>query len=82
MADKRIEELRRKLRELFQLRYQGSCDARALRLQGFVDGYMAALLSSGVMTRGEMLTLVAQERAAQGGPALAPARAEALAPAV
>jgi hypothetical protein len=61
-------ELRRHLREVFALHGKGS-GAELMRAQGYVDGYMRVLLEAGLVNAGELLRLVAAERAAERGPA-------------
>lgn len=64
-----LAELRRMLSDLFSSHATGAGYPRHTRNQGFVDGYMRALLDSGQATQGELLELVAIERAAVRGPA-------------
>jgi hypothetical protein len=61
--------LRRVLRESFTLQHEGGSYAKLARAQGIADGYMRALLDGGYATNRELLTLVAEERAAVRGPA-------------
>lgn len=77
-----LEDLRTSLRELFTLQAQGSTFPRLSKAQGFVDGYMKALLDSRLASQAELLRLVAEVREATRGPATrtldvldAPARA-------
>ena len=64
-----IQALRRMLRDVFQLRNDGVAYARLARAHGYIDGYMRVLLETGVADKGELLTLVAEERATASGPA-------------
>jgi hypothetical protein len=64
-----IAELQRHLHEIFVARQEGVSHPRLSRAQGFVDGYMRALLESGQATKAELLALVAAERARVSGPA-------------
>ncbi len=64
-----LEELRNMLHDVFVARSTGTSFPRMSRAHGYVDGYMRAILECGVATKGELLTLVAQERAAVSGPA-------------
>ena len=64
-----VTRLRKLLRDNFNARYQGVDGLRASRAQGYVDGYMAALLAANVMSQREMLTLVSEERRVAAGPA-------------
>lgn len=68
MADEAIVRLRKLLRDLFTARYQGVDGIRASRAQGYVDGYMAALLASGKINQREMLAIVSEERSRAAGP--------------
>jgi len=64
-----IAELRRLLHESFVARAQGGNHQRLSHAQGYADGYMRALLESGLTTQRELLTIVADERARVSGPA-------------
>jgi hypothetical protein len=66
-----LTELRMMLRELFQARQQGATYTRYARAHGYVDGFMRALLESGITTKDELVALVAAERVAVHGPAVA-----------
>jgi len=66
-----LENLRTMLRDVFRLRNDGVTYARLARAHGYVDGYMRALLESGVTDKSELLALVAEEREAVDGPATA-----------
>lgn len=48
----------------------GGNHARLSRARGCVDGYMRALMDLGLATRGELLEIIAAERAHDGGPAV------------
>ena len=65
-----IAELQHHLHDVFVARQQGASHPRLSRAQGFVDGYMRALLESGQATKVELLELVAEERARVSGPAV------------
>ena len=71
MKTEQVDTLRRLLRDLFGARYDGTVHGRLARAQGYVDGYMAALLRSHLLTQREILTIIAEERARVAGPALA-----------
>ena len=64
-----LTELRRMLNDLFASHATGAGYPRHTRNQGFVDGYMRALLDSGQVTQSELLELVALERTIVNGPA-------------
>lgn len=57
------------LRDVFQLRRQGSRQDRMARAHGYVDGYMRGMIETGVATKSELLAFVAQERHSVDGPA-------------
>ena len=56
---------------MFRLRREGAAYARLARAHGYVDGYMRVLLETGVVTRSELLAVVAAERVRADGPATA-----------
>jgi hypothetical protein len=64
-----IAELKAMLNDVLQAKTRGESYARLARAHGYVDGYMRALLESGIATRQELLTLVADERSEVHGPA-------------
>lgn len=64
-----VGELRGALREMLTLRNQGSTFPKLSRAQGYVDGYMTAILSAKLATQAELLAIVAEERASVNGPA-------------
>ena len=64
-----LTELQRLLHDAFVARQRGESHPRLARAQGYVDGYMRALLESGQATKQELLELVAAERARVSGPA-------------
>ena len=64
-----LTELSQLLHELFVARTEGVNYPRLARAHGYVDGLMRGLLDSGLMTKGELLELVAEERARVSGPA-------------
>ena len=76
-----LGDLKKMLRDLFSARHEGTGHPRMARAHGYVDGYMRALLDSGIADKRELLRLVAEERARVSGPALgeitAPAAFEA-----
>lgn len=72
-----LENLRTMLRDVFRLRNEGVTYARLARAHGYVDGYMRALLESGVADKAELLSLVAEERQSVDGPATAAISADA-----
>jgi hypothetical protein len=64
-----IAELRRALRAMLTLMNAGSTFPKLSRAQGYVDGYMRAMLDSKLATQKELLAVVAEERAAVNGAA-------------
>jgi hypothetical protein len=71
-----LENLKALLKDVFKLRREGVAYARLARAHGYVDGYMRVLLESGMVTRKELLELVASERLRHDGPATGEARSE------
>jgi len=65
-----LNELRGMLRDVFVAKASGQLHARLARAHGYVDGFMKALLDTGVATKAELLELVASEREHVSGPAL------------
>lgn len=66
--DQMLRELDVLLRDMLEMRYRGGDHARFAHAQGLVDGYMRALLDGGLATRGELLAVVREQRAALDGP--------------
>ena len=64
-----LAELKTMLRDVFAARTEGAAYARLARAHGYVDGYMRALMEAGVVTKEELLAIVAREREAAYGPA-------------
>ena len=64
-----LAELRTMLDDVLHAKTRGESYQRLARAHGYVDGYMRALLESGIATRQELLLLVADERSAVHGPA-------------
>jgi len=67
-----LGELRSMLRDIFLAKAAGETHARLARAHGYVDGYMRALLETGVVTKDELLEIVASERERSSGPAMRP----------
>ena len=63
-----LRELEGMLREVFEARARGVEHMRIVRTQGYIDGFMKALLDSGQASRQELLDLVAQQRGLVYGP--------------
>ncbi len=68
--DQMLTELRAMVRDVFAAQASGQLQSRVARAHGYVDGFMRALLDSGVADKRELLELVAAEREHQSGPAL------------
>jgi hypothetical protein len=64
-----IGELRARLREMLSLMAGGSTFPKLARAQGYVDGYMRALLETRQATEKELLAIVSEVRAEQSGAA-------------
>lgn len=64
-----LQELEVLLRDMLDMRYRGGDHARLAHAQGLVDGYMRALMESGMATRDELLAVVREQRAVLDGPA-------------
>jgi hypothetical protein len=65
-----LTTLRDMLRDVFSAKAAGETYSRLSRAHGYVDGYMRALLEMGLVTRQELLEIVAGEREKSSGPAL------------
>ncbi len=65
-----LGELRAMLRDIFVAKSQGETHARLARAHGYVDGYMRALLETGLAEKKELLEIVASERERCSGPAM------------
>ena len=70
-------ELRRAMRDMLTLQNEGSTFPRLARAQGFVDGYMRAMLEAKLASQKEILDVVADERARMNGAATAPIASDA-----
>jgi hypothetical protein len=64
-----LSTLRTLLRDALRLQAEGAGCLRLGRAQGSADGFMRALLETGVAPSAELLAIVAEERAARSGPA-------------
>jgi hypothetical protein len=67
--DTLIQTLRGLLGEAFSMREAGARQGELGRSLGYADGYMRVLLDTGMLSRPELLSVVAQERARHLGPA-------------
>jgi hypothetical protein len=65
-----LQELRTMFRNVLATAAAGGNHARLSRARGCVDGYMRALLDLGIVTRAELLEIIAMERQRANGPAL------------
>ena len=65
-----LDELRIMLRDVFAAQAAGQVHSRIARAHGYVDGFMRALLDTGIAGKRELLELVASEREHVSGPAL------------
>ena len=64
-----LVELKTMLRDVFVARTEGAAYARLARAHGYVDGYMRAMMETGMITKEELLGVVAREREQAYGPA-------------
>lgn len=64
-----LAELETMLHDIFAARTSGTNYPRMARAHGYVDGYMRALLDSGMASKEELLQLVASKRVQVDGPA-------------
>jgi hypothetical protein len=67
-----LAELRTMLRDVFVAREQGESGLKLAKAHGYIDGYMQAILDAGVVSRKELLGVVADERERVSGPAMRP----------
>jgi hypothetical protein len=58
------------LRDVLAAKAAGGNHGRIARAHGYVDGYMRALLDLEVISKNELLEIVAQERERASGPAM------------
>lgn len=63
-------ELKALLNDFLIAKTNGVTYPRLARAHGYVDGYMKALLETGVFTKKELLAIVAEQRTAVHGPAI------------
>ncbi|HQP37651.1 MAG TPA: hypothetical protein PLI95_20845 [Polyangiaceae bacterium] len=64
-----LQELETMLHDIFAARTGGMNYSRLARAHGYVDGYMRALLDSGLASKQELLDIVANKRRQVDGPA-------------
>jgi hypothetical protein len=69
-----LNELKRMLNDVLVARNKGATYPRLLRAHGFIDGYMKAMIETGMVSRSELLALVAEERSLVHGAAVAEVR--------
>jgi len=74
-----LSDLREMMRDLIALRASGELYPRLARAHGYIDGFMRAMLDAELVTKRELLELVAEERERASGPALRTLEAEATA---
>ena len=65
-----LSDLRVMLRDVLAASTAGRAYARVARAHGYVDGFMRALLDAELVTRAELLEIVAAERERASGPAI------------
>ncbi len=61
-TDELKDTLRGMLRDMLQARFEGGRYADLARAHGHADGYMRALLDTGLVDQAELLQLVSRER--------------------
>ena len=66
-----LNELKVMLYDALLAKTRGVTYPRLARAHGYVDGYMKALLDSGIASNHELLDLVAEARTTVDGPAVA-----------
>ncbi|MBK6690722.1 MAG: hypothetical protein IPG50_00700 [Myxococcales bacterium] len=67
-----LGDLRNMLRDIFVAKSNGETHARLARAHGYVDGYMRALIETGLADKQELVEIVAAERERSSGPAMRP----------
>ena len=67
-----MAELRTMLGDVFAAKAAGEEYGRLARAHGYVDGYMRALLDTGLVAKDELLEVVNSERERSSGPAMRP----------
>ncbi len=65
-----LSQLQSMLRDVFTAAAAGTSQARIARAHGYVDGFMRALLDTGLAEHRELVALVAVERERVSGPAM------------
>ncbi len=60
--DELMETLKDLLQEVLKARFDGAAYAKLARAHGYADGYMRALLDSGLVSQKELLKLVSEQR--------------------
>jgi hypothetical protein len=65
-----LSDLKVMLRDVLAASASGRAYARVARAHGYVDGFMRALLDTGLASKAELLELVASERERVSGPAI------------
>ena len=65
-----LADLQTMLRDVLAAKAAGANQGRIARAHGYVDGYMRALLDLDVVTKTELLEIVAAERERASGPAM------------
>ncbi len=65
-----LSDLQTMLRDVLAAKAAGGNHSRIARAHGYVDGYMRALLDLEIVTKAELLEIVAAEREKASGPAM------------
>jgi hypothetical protein len=67
-----LSDLRTMLADVFTAKAQGEAYGKLARAHGYVDGYMRALIDTGIATKEELVEIVNSERERSSGPAMRP----------
>ena len=65
-----LSELRTMLHDVFSAKAAGESHQKLLRAHGYLDGFMKAILDGGMVSKQELLEVVAAERERVSGPAM------------
>lgn len=57
-----LSQVRALIADVTRARFDGGAHAKMMRAHGYADGYMRALLNTGLVDQAELLQLVSRER--------------------
>jgi len=60
--DRLLDELRGLLKDVLQARFDGAAYSKLSRVHGYADGYMRALMDSGLVDKDTLIEVVCEER--------------------